>query len=241
MKITKRQMRQVVKEAIRGTVHGDPSKEAFLDIAMNAISKADYEKAAQAIMDSYFIDDVFDEEIEALVNMLASSRTGSTAPATTIEIEAIADDWINGKRAGKWVPENIREGNKIKITKRQLRRIIKEEKQKIIKEQFGETIDTGSIWIEFARAYSSLGAAVQDQVDAVVGAYINGGGPQSENFMETVYEQNPNAIEMAMQKLRYILPGAGDEAEEILEALEAAEKMYMDDDEEMSVGQTSRR
>ena len=128
----------------------------------------------------------------------------------------------------------------MKITKRQLRRIIKEEKAKLIKEQFGETIDTGSIWIEFARAYASLGTAVQDQVDAVVGAYINdatispsGTGPRSEDFMETVYEQNPNAIEMALQKLRYILPGAGPEAEEILQALEAAEKIYMEGDEEM--------
>jgi len=135
MKITKRQMHQIVKEAIRGTIHGDPNKEAFLDITMNAISKADYKKAAQAIMDSYFIDDVWDEEIEALVSMLASSRTGSTAPATTMEIEAIADDWMDGKRAGKWAPENIQEGNKMKVTKRQLRRIIKEEKAKLLNEQ----------------------------------------------------------------------------------------------------------
>ena len=142
MKITKRQMHQIVKEAIRGTIHGDPNKEAFLDITMNAISKADYEKAAQAIMDSYFIDDVWDEEIEALVSMLASSRTGSTAPATTMEIEAIADDWMDGHRAGKWTPENIQEGNKVKITKRQLRRVIKEAID-IVNSETGELITFG--------------------------------------------------------------------------------------------------
>ena len=112
----------------------------------------------------------------------------------------------------------------MKITKRQIKRLIREEKSKLLLE-WGE-IETGSVWIEFARAYARLGNAVQDQVDAVVGAYINGGGPDSENFRETVFEQNPNAIDMAMQGLRYSLEGAGDEAAEILEALELAQEIH---------------
>ena len=114
----------------------------------------------------------------------------------------------------------------MKLSKRQLKRLIREEKSKLLQE-WGERIETGSVWIDFARTYAGLGNAVQDQVDAIVGAYINGGGPDSENFRETVYQQNPNAIDMAIQKLQHSLRGAGDEAEEILEALELAQDIYI--------------
>jgi histone H3/H4 len=144
MKITKRQLRRIikeekqklVKEAIRGTIHGDPNKESFLDIAMDAVSQADYKRAAGAIMDSYFLDDYWPEEEQALIDMLASSRQRATAPATTMEIEAIADDWMSARTAGTWIPKrnSVQESTKMKITKRQLRKIIKEEKRKLLRE-----------------------------------------------------------------------------------------------------------
>ena len=59
----------------------------------------------------------------------------------------------------------------MKITKRQLRRIIKEEKQKLLKEQFGSMVETGSALIDFAEAYSGLGNAVQEQFSAIATAY----------------------------------------------------------------------
>ena len=171
---------------------------------------------------------------DIVVNMLKSGDAPDEKEVKSKVPDAPAQETKTKEETSdeKEVKAEARKNNKMRLTKRRL--------QRIIKEQFGETIDTGSIWIEFARAYSSLGTAVQDQVDAVVGAYINdatispaGTGPRSEDFLETVYEQNPNAIEMALQKLRYILPGAGPEAEEILQALEAAEKIYMEGDEEM--------
>ena len=121
------------------------------------------------------------------------------------------------------------------IAKRQLKKIIREEKKKVLKEMWGNNVETGSPLIEFARAYMGLGDAVASQVDAVVGAYINSGGPEDERFMETVYEQNPNAIDMAMDKIGRVLGhnDLGDEGEEVLEALEAAQAIYEQGDEEV--------
>ena len=117
----------------------------------------------------------------------------------------------------------------MKTTKRQLRRIVKEEKQKLIKEQWGPEVDTGSPLIEFARAYMGLGDAVAGQVDAVVEAYHNSGGVGDQRFNEAVYDQNPNAINMAMERLGRTLRygDLGDEGEAILEALEEAQDLFM--------------
>ena len=119
----------------------------------------------------------------------------------------------------------------MKISTRQLRRIIKEEKRKILKESWGEKIDTGSDVITFAQAYSALGESVQGQVDAIVAAYFNGGGPGSEEFTIVVRKQNRNAIDLAIQRL----PRWSDvEAiEEIIEALEAAQEVYAQGDAEV--------
>ena len=76
----------------------------------------------------------------------------------------------------------------MKITKRQLKRIIKEEKAKVLKEQWGSRPETGSDLIEFAKAYAGLGDAVQSQFDEIVAAY-NNSAPGSEEFMEVVYEE----------------------------------------------------
>ena len=98
MRITKRQLRSLIREAISGHVHGDPEKEAFLDIAMGAIRKADYVRAADAIMNSFMIDDTFPEDEEALVDLLAATPAGVSAG----EVEALADQWIEGYRAGTY-------------------------------------------------------------------------------------------------------------------------------------------
>ena len=89
----------------------------------------------------------------------------------------------------------------MKVTKRQLKRIIKEERTRLLKEMWGESVDTGSPLIEFARAYMGLGDAVASQVDSVVEAYNNSGGLGDQRFKEAVYEQNPNAIDLAMDRL----------------------------------------
>jgi hypothetical protein len=115
MKITKRQLKQIIREeknkliaetrlrrtireAIGGHVHGDPEKESFLQIAMSSVDRGDYVRAADAIMNSYWIDDTWPEEEQALVDMLMALPPGARAD----ELEAIAEEWIQGKRSGAY-------------------------------------------------------------------------------------------------------------------------------------------
>ena len=107
MKITERQLRGLIREAIEGHVHGDPSKDKFVDITMAAMRKSDYRKAANAIMDSFEIDDTFPEEEKALHDMLADTPAG----VSTAEVEAIASRWLQQLRAGSLIPEAIAGSN----------------------------------------------------------------------------------------------------------------------------------
>ena len=116
----------------------------------------------------------------------------------------------------------------MKITKRQLRRIIKEEKARILSEMWGNQ-EVMSPLIEFAQAFSGLGGAVSDQVITIVNAYI-------ENNQEDVYDVNPNALDMAMERLRYPLQTLGQsnpDAEEVMEALEWAKSIFEQGDAEV--------
>ena len=110
----------------------------------------------------------------------------------------------------------------MKITKRQLRRIIKEEKEKLLR----EARDTGgaSPLIDFAAAYAGLGGAVQEQIVAIVEA-MSQFGENSPEFEDAVFAQNPNAIEMAERALinsLNILGQTNPDAEDLLTALETA-------------------
>ena len=114
----------------------------------------------------------------------------------------------------------------MKITKRQLRNLIKEETSKVLKEQWGGGNETGSPLVDFAIAWGGLGGAVQEQLSSLLSAYFNASG--KGDFEEAVYEQNPNAIDMAMQRLGGPLQMMGsDESEEILDALKDAQKIYL--------------
>ena len=121
----------------------------------------------------------------------------------------------------------------MKITKRQLKRIIKEERKRILSEMWGEEEESMSSILSFAQAWSSLGAAVQGQVSSIVNAHINYGA--GDRFMEVVYEQNPNAIEVAIRKITNPLRDIDTEdAEDILFALETAQRAFEEGDEEVA-------
>ena len=106
----------------------------------------------------------------------------------------------------------------MKITRRQLRRIIKE--------QYGSE-ETGSYLIGFAQAYASLGGAVQEQFNAVVNAYYQGGGPSELD--NVIYEQNPSALKMATDKLaRPLRDLEGDDAEDMKSLLEEIAQRLQD-------------
>jgi hypothetical protein len=113
--------------------------------------------------------------------------------------------------------------NIMRITESQLRQIIRQERARLNESYMSE--GTGSTLIDFAQAYASLGRAVSDQVDKVVSAHINSNGDvNDEAFLDAVYSVNPNAIDMALEKLGSILRRGylGDEGDYILEALDAA-------------------
>ena len=126
----------------------------------------------------------------------------------------------------------------MKVTKRQLKRIIREEKSRLFNEQnVWARGESASALLSFGRAYAGLGAAVQEQTDAIVEAYLAGGAREydpDQHFLEAVYEQNPNAIETAYNALREPLRILGDEnAGDVLDALEEAMNIIRQGDAEV--------
>ena len=123
----------------------------------------------------------------------------------------------------------------MKITKRQLRRIIKEEKTRLLKEKWGGMGDesSGSALIHFAKAYAKLGPQVQEQVEALVSAYFNifpaqGFVSQKEiyanpEFEDVAMQQNPAIIEAALSALGNTNLHGLDANEELLQMDDALE------------------
>jgi len=113
----------------------------------------------------------------------------------------------------------------MKITKRQLRRIIKEEKQRMLKEQWGDK-EAANPLIAFGVAWSSLGGAVQEQILDLTNAYVGG----SSGFQDAVGQINPNALDLAFNRLQRPLSslasGGSEDAHDILSAISEAEEMY---------------
>jgi len=117
----------------------------------------------------------------------------------------------------------------MKITKRQLKRIIKEERTRLLKEFGAMDREVMSPLVQFAQAWSGLGDAVQSQMIDVINGYI-------ENNEEAVYEINPNALEVAERRLMRPLNDLGQtnpDAEEVVEALEWARGIFDQGDAEV--------
>jgi len=123
----------------------------------------------------------------------------------------------------------------MKVTKRQLKRIIKEEKQKLLREMWGDDIEVPNDLITFAKAYRSLGDAVASQVDDIVYGWVSGGvNGDNPDFEEMVYEQNPNAIDLALERLgRLYLDETAESYGDVIDALEAAKRIFERGDEEV--------
>ncbi len=117
----------------------------------------------------------------------------------------------------------------MKITKRQLRKIIKEERNNLLKEQ-SMGIEALSPLVEFGNAWSGLGSMVAEQMTALVNAYI-------ENDDMSLYDNvNRNAFDTAKRRLMPPLMRLGEtnpDAEEVLEAFEWAQGIYDEGDAEV--------
>jgi hypothetical protein len=142
------------------------------------------------------------------------------------DIDTVEDAWAGGPNlvqsmdhADAVDSDPVTRGQEIMKVERARKRA------RVMREQWGDRAETGNPLIEFAKAYSGLGNAIQEQVDSVVAAYINGGGPNSSQFESVVYEQNPNAIDRALESLTYVARDAGSDGEEIINALNEAQNM----------------
>jgi len=123
----------------------------------------------------------------------------------------------------------------MKITKKRLRKIIKEEKAKLLQEKWQGMGDesSGSALIHFAKAYASMGRQVQEQVEAITRAYFDnfpekGFVAQEEiyanaEFEDVAMQQNPAAIEAALSALGNTSLHGLDANEELLQIDEALE------------------
>ena len=96
MKITRRQLRRIISEAISGTAAGPNQGKKFLDLTVQAMASEDYQSAADHIMNSCMLDDVFPEDEENLVHALRSLPSARRSPA---DLEAVADEWIESIRS----------------------------------------------------------------------------------------------------------------------------------------------
>ena len=132
----------------------------------------------------------------------------------------------------------------MKIKKSQLRKIIKEEKMKLLNEFGPAGTDGASPLLDFAHAYAKLGSAVQEQVEAVVIAHINH-GPESDQFYDTVFNQSSGGLRQALDALhnplRALTVNSGSvPAYDVREALNDALNVY-DEDEGGVASPTGRR
>jgi len=98
MKITKRQLKRIIKEAIDGASVID--QVPFIDTVMMSLEAGDPVQAANAVMNSFMIDDTFAEEEDALVDALGGLPYG----ASVEQIETVADAWLENYRAGMYRP-----------------------------------------------------------------------------------------------------------------------------------------
>jgi hypothetical protein len=119
----------------------------------------------------------------------------------------------------------------MKVTKRQLRRIIKEEKTKLLKEQYNDTEPLSPL-VQFAQAWASLGGAVSSQILDLSNAHIEA------RLEDAVYEMNPNALDTAFERLQRPLSALAQEgsedASELMDALEAAAEIFAEGDAEVA-------
>ena len=121
----------------------------------------------------------------------------------------------------------------MKITKRQLRRLIKEETSRAISEAWGSGAGPHTsdyAMLEFAQAWSQLGPQILEQVMEVLQSWGEGG--HDPEWTETVMMQNPAAIESALGKLGPSLnkmKDTSDEAFDIYSALEGALEIFEED------------
>tara|TARA_S200000501_G_scaffold347832_1_gene362543 strand:+ start:178 stop:819 length:642 start_codon:yes stop_codon:yes gene_type:complete len=98
MRSTKDRIRKIVRENIQGIAVGPNRGRRFADLAIEAMERQDYNRAANIIMDSFMIDDTYGTEEEGLTLLLKSFGT----PILEEELQAIVDHWREQFKAGAY-------------------------------------------------------------------------------------------------------------------------------------------
>jgi len=111
----------------------------------------------------------------------------------------------------------------MKVSKSQLKRIIKEEKRKLFEMNQWGNQESLSPLVTFGQAWAGMGGAVQEQMVELVNAHIEG------RITDAVYEMNPNALDVAYDRLGNVLNILGQvnpDAEELLDAMDEARSIF---------------
>ena len=109
----------------------------------------------------------------------------------------------------------------MKITKRQLKRIIKEERKKLLKEYSPLPQDVRNPTIDFAQAWASLGSAIQEQMVDLINGYATGFADEAAG------EINPNAFDKAKERLvRPLRQMEGQDAQDLLDMFQTVSEFY---------------
>ena len=170
MKITKRQLRKIINEAIGGTAeYGPNAGTPWIDVVIGHLEAGDVDSAGQAVLDSYMMDDTWQSEEDMLEEMLDDAW--SQDPSVE-NIQNAVDWWYTQLKDGMYRPQSQEEEREdwkrgaekararstkavdkkkyklMKITKRQLKRIIKEEASRLLEyEQHVYTDKDGVTWL----------------------------------------------------------------------------------------------
>lgn len=116
MKITKRQLRRIIKESMRGPGAEMAAAAAERGAASKSKSKSwigikkylslgDTVSATNAVLDFFWMDDTWRQEEDALEDILGALPY----TATTQEIQAAAEGWLADYRKGKFRPQTKEE------------------------------------------------------------------------------------------------------------------------------------
>ena len=112
---------------------------------------------------------------------------------------------------------------KIRISARNLRRIIKEEKSKLLKEYGAMSKEVMNPMVAFAQAWSGLGDAIQEQMIDLINAHVEG------RLEDAAYEINPNAFDRAVERLTTPLRMMdGEDADDLRDMMEQVQAMMRD-------------
>ena len=116
MKITKRQLRKIIRESLTGL--SENSQGNIWSVAVDLLNAGNINRALNKILDHFWMDDTWRMEEDALEDMLIDLGSNPTPEA----VEAVSQTWLKGYRAGEYRPKTKEEmeadwarGNKPRI------------------------------------------------------------------------------------------------------------------------------